>query len=244
MERAIYSKTAKLISVADYIQLEGTRLDSLGQPQWRAPVTCPGCSEPVHTVGEGSIERANTWAHDPNPSGPWCPIKSAGGAKYALLTPTKPDVARGTLLRSTFLTNWKSHWGLVGEIAQWADIHAFEGFIKNADSTKFWQHAGLAEWHIPYVFLVTCEFPPRANRKEWLRFVFDNKVRTLDDLWIRTTGTWRFLMTKYRRPRSGPPGPAHYIDCDLVTPDPNFLKRTFALPNAYQLDVMRKVFGV
>lgn len=244
MERAVYSKTSKLITVAEYIQLEGTRLNSLGQPQRRALVTCPGCEEPVHTVGEGSTSRANTWAHDPNPSGPWCPIKDASGTKYALLTPRKPDVAQGKALRSAFLANWKIHWGHIQEMAHVADVHTLVGFIHEADSTKFWEHAGLQEWHIPYVFLASCEFPPRANRGEWLRFMFDGKVRTFEDLWIRTTGVWRFLRMRYRRPRSGSPGPSNYIDCELLSPDPGFLARTFYPPNSYQLGVMLKEFGV
>lgn len=244
MERAIYSKTSKLITVAEYIQLEGLRLDSLGQPQHRAPVTCPGCAEPVHTVGERSTSRANTWAHDPNPSGPWCPIKDASGTKYELLTPRKPDAAQGKRIRSTFLANWKTHWGHIQEMAPMADVYALVGFIQDADSTKFWGHVDLQEWHIPYVFLATCEFPPRVNRTEWLRFMFDGKVRTVEDLWIRTTGMWRFLRMRYRQPRSGPPGPSNYIDCELLSPDPSFLTRAFHAPNDYQLGVMLKKFGV
>lgn len=244
MERAIYSKNGRLISVADYVHQEGTKLDSKGLPRARAKVTCPGCDEVVHTVAETIHGRANVWAHDPNPDGPWCPIKDEGAKKYALLTPATPDPALGAALRSAFLHNWKKHWGHIQEMAPMADIHALDGFIKHADRTKFWQNVGLAEWHIPYVFLTSCEFPPRASRREWYRFMFDAKVRDYRDLWIRTTGSWRFLKMRYRPPRAGKsPGPSHYIDCDILLPDPAFLGRTFAPPHPYALRAMSTTYG-
>lgn len=244
MDRAVYSKTSKLITVAEYIELEGTKLDHLGLPRHRAQVTCPACGEPVHTVGEGTGNRANVWAHDPNPNGPWCPIKTEGGARYELLAPTTPDEAAGEELRASFLENWKIHWGFIIELAPVADIHAFENFIRNADRTRFWQHVDLQEWQIAYAFLALCDFPPKLHRTEWLRFMFDNKVRTFEDLWIRTEGDWKFLKMRYRKPRSGIPGPSHYIDCDIFNPEPNYASRALPSPHPYQVGVMLKAFGV
>ncbi|WP_166454814.1 hypothetical protein [Duganella aquatilis] len=244
MERAIYSKTGLPISVAQYVRHEGAKLDGKGQRRVRAAVTCPGCSEPVHTISENLFGRANTWGHDPNPLGPWCPIKDSGGIKYALLAPTSLNAMTGKALRASFLTHWQIHWGHIQHMAAFADIDTFIGFIQHADRTNFWDHIGLQEWHLPYIALSFCEHPPRAARTEWFRFMFDSKIRDYADLWIRTTGTWKFLKMRYRNPRTGVPGPTHYIDCDLITPDPLFLTKPFRPPNSHQLRKMKSIYGV
>lgn len=104
------------------------------------------------------------------------------------------------------------------ELAPYVEIHGFENFIKNCDRSKFWDHADLKEWHIAYTFLAIVDFPPKFKRVEWFRFMLDNKVRTFEDLWIRTAGDWKFLRIRYSEPRRGEPGPSHYIDCDVFWP--------------------------
>jgi hypothetical protein len=244
MERAVYSKNRQLISVGQYGLLEGPKLNHLGLKASRALVTCPACAEPCHTVGENIPNRANVWGHDPNPNGPWCPIKSEGGERYEILTPTHPDHAAGAALKESFLRNWQIHWGFIIGLAPFADIFQFINFIKGASTQQFWSHVDLEEWHIAYIFLATCDFPPSAARTEWLRFMFDNKVRTFEQLWIRTENDWTFLKMRYRKPRSGRPGPSHYIDCDIYTPDPAYPTKPQRAPNTFQINAMKVAFGV
>jgi hypothetical protein len=131
-------------------------------------------------------------------------LAGEGGAKYALLSPNTLNQHSGKALRDAVLHHWKSHWGHIREIVRAADIDTFIGFIKDADRARLWEHVGLVEWHVPYIFLATCEFPPSANQKarelrpDWLRFRFDSRVRTLDDLWIRTTGNPGIISDKLR----------------------------------------------
>lgn len=58
---------------------------------------------------------------------------------------------------------------------------------------------------------------------ERLRFRFDAKLRTLEDLWLRIIPDLSFLKLYYRKPRVGDPTATHYLDCDLFVPDPNWL---------------------
>lgn len=244
MKRAFDPNSKVSLSVEDYVDREGPKLNHAGEARQRSVMICYACGLKMHTVGETGPLRDALWAHDPDRGAPWCPVKDEGGAKYLLLTPKIPNSDIGSKLRATFLANWKGHWGHIQEMAPVPNIHTFVAFIRHADKTDFWEHAGLDEWHIPYIFLVTCDFPPSSNhnaaaiRPEWLRFRFDAKVRTLEDLWIRTTGAWGFLKMKYRRPRKGEPTPKHFIDLAPITPDPNFLGRTYPSPHPYQLKVM------
>jgi hypothetical protein len=110
----------------------------------------------------------------------------------------------------------------------------------------------LQEWFIPYIFLSTCDFPPpnnpkaAAKRPEWLRFWFDARVRTIEDLWIHTDGEFRMMRALYRTPaRGGQPSANHLIRIEPVQPDPKFLERPArAAAHEYQVGVMKDKFGV
>jgi hypothetical protein len=155
----------------------------------------------------------------------------------------------GKLLREKVLSNWKIHWGYIREVALMADIDTWIGFLHHADKTKFWEHAGLQETLLPYIFLATCDFPPPTNpkaalkRNYWLRFRFNSVVRTFEDLWIRTTGDWEFLKLQYRKPPSGDPRPKHLFKIGPIVPDLTYMSRAYPTPNAFQLRRMKEDFG-
>lgn len=235
------------ITVAQNHKRYGAKLDRYGNPRVRPPVICPACSHSLHTVGETGALVDATWAHDPAP-GLFCPIKDSGSSKYELLSPTTPNLAAAKALRASFFKNWRAHWSYARDLAAYAGIETFIGFIRHADRVDLWAHATLQEWQLPYTFLATCEFPPpkgvaATKRREWLRFRFDAKLRTIEDLWIRTLPGLRFLRLYYRKPRTGDPTEAHYIDCDPFTPDPGWMTTHRVVPpHTFAIRLMHKSF--
>jgi len=222
------------VTVEQYHHDYGAKLGGDGKPRVRPSVICPACSDSLHTVGESGALIDATWAHDPSPKS-WCPIKDSGAAKYILLRPTCPAPAVAAALRKSFFENWAAHWSYARSFASYADIEAFSGFIQHADKTQLWAYATLQEWQLPYAFLATCEFPPpkgsaAVRRRNWLRFRFDAKLRTLEDLWIRIIPDLRFLKLHYRKPRTGEPTAAHYIDCETFVPEQNWMSTHAAVP--------------
>lgn len=218
-----------------------------GKPNIRPPVICPAYRGALHTVGEADFVDA-TWAH--NPTRVFCPIKDSGKAKYELLSPKAPVSAHAIALRQSFFENWRLHWSFARSLADFAGVEDLIGFLRHADRANLWGHATLREWHLPYVFLATCEFRPpkgktRARRPGWLRFRFDSRLRTIEDLWIRILPDVRFLKLKYRAPRSGVPTASHYIDSDLFGLDPTWMATHVPdAPHAYAANEMHTTFGV
>lgn len=247
MEYAYDPKACRSLNVDQYKDLYGPKRDQNGEPRYRPVLKCLACDTTLHTVAEDSAAAVRTWGHDPSP-GVYCPIKSSGKESYELLAPREVDVARGVELRASFFRNWALHWGYVRDIAPLADVLTFIGFLREADRTKFWQQRHLEEWHLHYVFLSTCEFPPpkgaaAAYRPEWLRFRFDGRYRVLEDLWIRAGTNFRFLRLKYRAPlRKKSPGPADFIVAEPIAVDSAWMTRTFAPPNLFAIDRMTKAF--
>lgn len=239
----------KNISVQEYQREYGSKLDAKGQPRPRPDVLCPACSERLHTVGENLSPVDATWAHDPSPS-QWCPIKDSGLAKYALLAPSHLSTATASALRASFFRNWELHWSYARTFAEYADIKTFAGFIQHADRVQLWAHATLQEWQIPYTFLTTCEFPPpdgkaAARRSSWLRFCFDSKLRTLEDLWIRIIPDLRFLKLHYKPPGAGEPTARHFSHCEVFSPDANWMTRHRPAPaHAFAVRHMHARFAV
>lgn len=242
------SRLRRSLTIEQYKDEYGTKLDASGKPRTRPSVVCLACGGVLHTVGAESLTTAAVWAHDPDPHVN-CPVKDTGGTRYELLSPTTPDNVAAQELREGFFVSWATHWGHIRKIANYADIHTLVGFLRHADSTNFWAHKGLQAWHIPYIFLATCDFPPPAGvagtrRKHWLRFRFDARVRTLEDLWIRVLPNLSFLCLYYRKPRTGEPTPAHFIDMEAIALDSTFLNRTFPPPHIYATRAMVTAFNL
>jgi hypothetical protein len=112
-----------------------------------------------------------------------------------------------------------------------------------------WEHRGLEEWHLPYVCMAMLEFPPSRVpegsklRPEWLRFYFDERVRTLEDLWIRVEDDFRFMKAIYKAPaRKASPRLAELLDIEPVTADRNLLTRTYPAPHAKQVALFTQAF--
>ena len=129
------------------------------------------------------------------------------------------------------------------------NIFTLTKFIEYADVKQFWTRAGLQEWLIPYILLATCDLPPPksskgvARRSTGFRCRFDARIRTAEDLWIRTEDDRGYIRAEYKNPaRGAEPGPQHLIDVKVVVPDANFLARVAPGGNAYQIGQMRLAF--
>jgi hypothetical protein len=245
----ITSKNNRRYTVEKYVVEFGPKLDARAQKRIRPTAVCVSCGHQMHTVAEDGPLRDATWAHNPDKDAPWCPLKQKGGAPYTLLTPGNPNEVAGLELRARFFRNWRIHWAHIIEIVPMCNIYTLIDFIKYADRTKFWEHVGLEEWLLPYIFLATCDFPPPKSEKgaeirpEWIRCRFNARVRTPQDLWIHVNGNWGYTRAKYRAPaRGAEPGPKHLIDAESITPDRDFLIRCTPKGNQFQIDAMKRAF--
>lgn len=244
MKTAYDAQSASYVTVAQYHSLYGSKLLN-GKLNSRPDTFCPACDEKMHIVGETKLVDA-TWAHNPSPT--FCPIKNSGASKYSLLQPNFPDPARAAALRTSFFKNWKMHWSYVRSKAVFADVVDLSAFIAEADRTNLWGHATVCEWQLPYIFLATCEFPPpkgkaATHRKTWLRFRFDARVRTIEELWIRIQPDVRLLQLQYRNPRSGMPKVSHYLDSKSWPLDADWMtKHSLIAPHAFAIRHMHARF--
>lgn len=245
MEKAYIAKANRALTVPEYIKQYGVKRDE-EQPRARPAAVCRVCDTPMHTINENIPGRVQAWAH--NPSVKWCPLKESAKTPYELLPPTKPDAVAGQLLRASFLRNWASHWMLVRGIVARCDIKLLIDFVRNADRTKFWNHVGIQEWNLPYIFLSLYEFPPpkktaaALGQPTWIRCYFDARVRGIRDLWIETDGDWDFFVVDYTPPKRGAPGPKHLIRERMLPVDSEFLSSLSGTPHPFAVAAMAKEF--
>lgn len=245
MKTAHLSLTRLPVTVEQYVDAYGPKLDARAQPRTRPEVICLACNSAMHTVGEDLVLRDATWAH--NPSKNWCPVKEASGNPYKILEPTEIDVEVGKALRASFFRNWKLHWAVITSIVPMCDIYTLISFLQRCDKLNFWNQVGLQEWYIPYVFLASCDFPPPKGkgarvRPQWLRCRLDSRVRDSRDLWIRTEGDWGFLLLTYKAPRSGEPNAGHFLHMEEIVKRPNFLTELAPKANSFQEKAMSTAF--
>jgi len=243
MELAFHAGVGRNVSVNEFKDLEGPKLDHRSMPRQRALPNCLACGVSLHTIGEDVGTVVPTWGHDPS-KGTYCPIKTSGGGRYELLPPTEVDAAAGQRVRAAFFQTWKQSWGFIREVAPYADIYAFVRFLQRMDTLRLWEQRRLEAWHVPYMFLSTCDFPPSVSRATWLRFRFDGRVRTLRDLWIEAAPGFDFLCLEYRAPARKPePGPNEFIAAHPVYVGDRWLHDAgFAPPTDVALREMQRAF--
>lgn len=248
MKEALHPTQSRPITVVEYIRLFGPRLDHLGRKNIRPPARCPACNEDMHPRGEADPEVDGVFAHKPN-STAYCPLKQSAAQPYQILPQKDPDLAAAQRLRASFFLHWKYHWQLLRDYAPYADIAEFIALIRYSDKQCIWQYRDLQEYEIPYIFLVLKDFHPIKSkgkwlRKEWIRFWFDSRVRTIDDLWIRTTGDWRIVKAIYATPRAKGtvPGAAQLRSTAIPPINRDFLEGVEPMVHPYQESEMKKAF--
>lgn len=234
-------------TVQQYHIAYGPPLDEDGRRRVRPAAACYACAQRLTPVGETHILRDAIWRH--LPGGPPCPVKMGGGRRYELLRPVNPDPDAGGELRASFLNGWRQHWGYMRKVAPMTDIEQLIGFVHAMDHSRGWEHRGLEEWHLPYMCMAMLEFPPSRipaaskRRPEWLRFFFDEAVRTMEDLWIRVENEFRFMMAIYKAPvRKGAPGEADLLDIEPVVVERDLLTRTYPVPHSKQVELFTRAF--
>ncbi|MDI9335006.1 MAG: hypothetical protein QM533_11595 [Cytophagales bacterium] len=206
MKKALDPKTFDWITVAEYANRYGAKLDAMGAENKRQPTLCPVCRGAMTTVSENSPgDRDAVFRHveaRTNPKTPWCILRESTRWKYEGLTPTVPDVARGRLIRQSFLTNWQKHWAIIKNRVTLPGIEFFISAIRLADKSRVWEHRDLQECLMPYILMSMLEFPPpvgvAANRRTHTeRYRFGGAIRTYEDLWFKTTGEFNMIAVEY-----------------------------------------------
>lgn len=251
VKRAYRPDRNQLITVRAYVAEYGGKYERLSTRDSRPYARCPACLEPMKVVGEDRQQ------HDPHFShiaykgeAPPCPLRNIADHKYEFLVEQTEESERGRMIRRNFFQNWQKHWGLFRKcLGQIADIGQFVALIHIADKTKLWYRARLSEWEIPYIFLVWQDYPPMRGkdgafiRRAWYRFWFDARTRTLDDLWIRTSGQFRIIRAEYSIPRDGKaPRLTHLRDSDVLDICPDFLVHPAANVPEYVVRRMHQAF--
>lgn len=249
MKTALHPYTNKSITVLNYINEFGTKLDAYGNEQIRPPARCPACSGEMHTRGETNPTVDGVFSHQPNTTH-FCPLKASAGEPYIVLPPVDEDHNRTTALRTSFMRNWKYHYSLMKSYLKVLNVFDFINLIKFADKNRIWSYRNLEENQIPYVFLVLKEFPPvkyqgKYIRRDWVRFWFDSRVRSLDDLWIETNGDWLLIKAIYAKPRSGgTPTHKQLKDTEILQADLDFLNVDEPKLADFVIQQMQQEFGV
>ncbi|MBI1889636.1 MAG: hypothetical protein HYS18_03225 [Burkholderiales bacterium] len=203
----------------------------------------------MNTRGEANPKVDGVFAHQRN-STAYCPLKQSAAKPYRILRPVDPDEEAAQRLRASFFSHWKHHWTLMRQrdFAPFADIEEFIALIRHADQSGLWLYRHLEEWVVPYIFLALKDFPPirgkdKVLRAEWIRFWFDARVRTIEDLWIHTNGDWRIVKAIYAKPRNGGvPGPVQLKSVQIPEIQRNFLSKPEPGVHPYQEKAMKAAF--
>lgn len=232
MRKAFWPHKNEECTAEKYLAEYGGRHDSRWKFVQRPFGRCPACLEPVKLVGEDRVPLAPVFSHiGSSKVPPPCPLRNSADHKYAFLIEPPQDTMRGRLLRISFFEHWQHHYKQTQRhLKGIANIEDFISMINAADHTGLWYRAQLSEWEIPYIFLVWQDYPPlrgrdgKLKRREWYRFWFNARVRTLEDLWIRTTGQSWIIRATYATPRNGGvPGLKQLKDTSVIRLDDNFL---------------------
>ncbi|MBU2729606.1 hypothetical protein [Acidithiobacillus caldus] len=240
----------KEVTVQTYTAEFGPKLDPQSRHQNRPRARCPGCLEPMIVVGNDRPLHDQIFSHPRDANPPPCPLRNRADHKYVFLHDVPVDTARGRALRADFFEHWQTHYAHMRKLLNgYMDVDDFIAVIKEADHSRLWSRGNLQEWEVPYIFLAWKEWAPVIKKKGqllrpvWLRFWFDSRVRTLDDIWIRTQGDPRIIKAIYRNPaRGGSPTLRHLVDTKTLYIDQAFLQAQYRPPVDYVVLKMRQAF--
>ena len=251
MKKAFHPIRDERITVQQYLSEFGSKLGPHGKHRERLPSRCPACLARMKIVGEDRPPHDQVFSHIGNENPAPCPLRNSADHKYEFFQDAPQDSETGKTLRRNFFKNWEKHYAKMRKLLNgFMDLRDFIALIREADRTRLWNRSRLSEWEIPYIFLVWKEWSPVSDktgkvlRKEWIRFWFDSRVRTIDDIWIRTKGsTFRIIKAWYTPPkRRRVPSLDHLVDTDDIVIDPNFLTSPHTQPHEYVIKKMKRNF--
>ncbi|MPX98328.1 hypothetical protein EHW61_17030, partial [Salinivibrio sp. VYel6] len=90
MKSALHPTVNKSITVVDYINEFGVKLDGNGHLRVRPFARCPACGSEMHTKGEANPTVDGVFSHQPNVN-QFCPLKASAGQSYINLPPVDED---------------------------------------------------------------------------------------------------------------------------------------------------------
>ena len=238
------------VTVQTYTADFGPKMDSQGRRRNRPSARCPGCTEPMIIVGDDRPLHDQIFSHQRDVNPPPCPLRNRADYKYEFLHDVPEDTNRGRALRADFFAHWQAHYDKMRKLLNGLmDIGDFIAVIKEADRSRLWSRGNIEEWEVPYIFLVWKEWAPvkthrgEVLRSNWLRFWFDSRVRTLDDIWIRTQGDPRIIRATYNNPaRGGIPGLRHLVDTKTLYIEQTFLQAQHRSAADYVVSRMHRAF--
>lgn len=242
----------KEVTVQTYTAEFGPKLDPQGRHRNRPSPRCPGCLEPMIIRGNDRPLHDQVFSHSPDTNPPPCPLRNRADHKYAFLHDVPEDTARGRALRADFFAHWQTHYAHMRKLLNgYVDVDDYIAVIKEADRSRLWSRGNLQEWEVPYIFLAWKEWAPvikkggQPLRPDWLRFWFDSRVRTLEDIWIRTQGDPRIIKAIYKNPaRGGIPTLRHLVDTKTLYIDQAFLQAQYRPPIDYVVLKMHQAFPI
>jgi hypothetical protein len=249
MKSALHPYVNQSITVPHYINEFGTKLDKHGDERIRPLARCPACSGEMHTKGETNPTVDGVFSHQPN-TNHFCPLKVSAAEPYEVLPPVDEDPNRTRALRASFMNNWKYHYSLMKDYLKVLSIFDFIKLIKFADKNRIWSYRHAEENQIPYILLVLKEFPPVKSkgkyiRRDWIRFWFDSRVRSLEDLWIETNGDWFLIRATYANPINGAtPNHTQLKKTEIIQADLDFLDKDEPKLADFVIEEMEKEFNV
>jgi hypothetical protein len=251
MKKAYDSECKEHITVEQFENKYGKPIDQFGNKnQHGGHIVCPACDAVMSTRGQSLPLRDQTWVH-PRDRTSYCPLKDIGKIKYELLTPTQRSIDQGDGLKLAFFQNWRRHWGFICTLAPMTDVNLFVAWINDMNRKNIWGYQQLEEWQLPYIFLTTCEFPPPTNdrakqyRSSWIRFFYNDRVRTIEDLWIYIVPQWSLLKLSFVAPNGKlkKPNNDDLISAEIISPDLVWLDKNYREPHEFVVRIMDSNFS-
>ncbi len=235
MKTVIHPYKEISLNAAQYIAEFGGKHDTQWADKRRPATRCPACYAPMKLVGEDRPVHDQFFSHIGNSSEQpvFCPLRtSTTDFRYAFLRDPPHNPTAGEAIKRSFFKNWTKHFSMIRKhLDGMFDVQQFIQLIHIGNESRLWNRGNLSEWEIPYIFLVWQDYPPIKDkrtgkyvRREWYKFWFDYRVRTLEDIWIRTQGKPRIIRATYSIPRDGSsPGIDQLRDTKVFDLNENFL---------------------
>ena len=201
------------LGAVEYVMQFGT--DATGKRRAR----CPFCMR--HAV-EPQIEdgHANGFVHRERTTSSLCPLVTQSAQPLALRIAHERNATWHRRHRAAFIEQWAAHYRLMRDLVPTLTVDRLIGLVSYADVVSLWSHPALVSEQVAYVLLALGALIAEGGdtaHMNWVRFVFDGTVRSIDDLWTGRAVAPRLFRIRYRTESvSKPPMARDIIACDEV----------------------------
>ncbi|RKP53421.1 hypothetical protein [Pararobbsia silviterrae] len=181
---------------------------------------CPLCLRHALDVVVDDEGAAVGFVHRERASASRCPLAAQSVQPQALQVAHARDLRCHRQNRAAFVARWRAHYSLMKAQVEALTIARLISLVAYADAVNLWSHPGLRQSDMPYVLLALGELIAEhsdAVSTQWVRFVFNGTVRTVDDLWTTRTATPTLFRVRYRTDTVGSlPSWRDVVACDEV----------------------------